>query len=143
MAVRADYSSTPPGGGRLTTKFYSVDAYEHAVLLNALEAANRSVGTTTSTATPSIDSALYDVYVITALAVAITSITVSNAVNGRRLIIRIKDNGTSRAITLGSSFRAVGVTLPTATAVSKTTYIGCIYNSADAKWDVIAVAQEA
>lgn len=36
MSVRDDYSTTPPGGGRLTTKFYSVDAHEHADAINTL-----------------------------------------------------------------------------------------------------------
>jgi hypothetical protein len=35
------------------------------------------------------------------------------------------------------------VTLPTTTVISKTLYLGMIYNSTDTKWDVVAVAQEA
>jgi hypothetical protein len=37
----------------------------------------------------------------------------------------------------------VGITLPATTVVSKTLYVGCVYNSADARWDAIATAQEA
>jgi len=62
---------------------------------------------------------------------------------GQALIFRIKDNGTARAITFGANFRAVGVTLPTTTTISKTTYVGCIYNSTDTKFDVIASLTEA
>jgi hypothetical protein len=62
---------------------------------------------------------------------------------GQALIFRIKDNGTARAITFGANFRAVGVTLPTTTTISKTTYVGCIYNSTDDKFDVIASLTEA
>lgn len=65
------------------------------------------------------------------------------AVPGRGLAIRIKDNGTARAITYGSQYRPIGVTLPTTTVVGKTLYLGLIYNSDDTKWDVVAVAQEA
>jgi hypothetical protein len=35
------------------------------------------------------------------------------------------------------------VTLPTTTVVSKTLYLGCIWNADDSKIDVVAVAQEA
>jgi hypothetical protein len=101
------------------------------------------IGTTASSATPSIDASLYEQYNITALAAAITSVTVTNPAEGLKLVIRIKDNGTARALTLGSSFRALGVTLPTTTVLSKTLYLGCIYNGADTVWDVVAVAQEA
>jgi hypothetical protein len=62
---------------------------------------------------------------------------------GTKIIIRIKDNGTGRAITYNAIFRAIGVTLKTTTTASKTLYIGCVYNSADSKWDIIAVNEEA
>ena len=62
---------------------------------------------------------------------------------GQALIFRIKDNGTARAISFDTNFRAVGVTLPTTTTISKTTYVGCIYNSTDDKFDVIASLTQA
>lgn len=62
---------------------------------------------------------------------------------GQPLMIRIKDNGTARAITYGTDYRAIGVTLPTTTVLSKTTYIGLIYNSTDTKWDAIGVTTQA
>lgn len=37
----------------------------------------------------------------------------------QKLLIRIKDNGTARAITWGASFEAKGVALPTTTVISK------------------------
>lgn len=96
------------------------------------------VGTTTSSATPSINTDNVDIYTITALAAAITSMTTNltgTPVDGQRLLIRIKDNGTSRAITWGSSFVSSGVaTLLANTAVSKTHLISLIYDSAAAKW---------
>jgi hypothetical protein len=57
--------------------------------------------------------------------------------------IRIKDNGTARTIAYGTQYRAIGVTLPTTTVISKTLYLGCIWNNDDTKVDVVAVAQEA
>ena len=62
------------------------------------------------------------------------------------LLLRIKDNGSSRAITWTSaganSYRVIGVTLPTSTTASKTSYVGCVYNSTDVYWDVVAVGTE-
>jgi len=59
------------------------------------------------------------------------------------LVIRIKDNATARALTWNAVFRAIGVTLPTTTVISKTLYVGFKYNVADTKWDCIASALEA
>ncbi len=104
------------------------------------------VGTTTSSATPSINTDAVDAYSITALAAAITSFTtnLSGTPNDfDRLLIRIKDNGTARAITWGSSFEAKGVALPTTTVISKVLTVGFIYDSVTAKWGCVAVAQEA
>jgi len=62
---------------------------------------------------------------------------------GQKLMIRIKDDGTGRSITYNAIFRAIGITLPTRTIASKVLYLGCMFNSAETKWDVIAVKQEA
>lgn len=95
-----------------------------------------------STVTPTGDAS--DLYTVTALAAAATIAAPSGTpVNGQKLLLRIKDNGTARALTWNAIYRIVGVVLPTTTVISKTTYVGCIYNSADTKWDVIAVATEA
>jgi hypothetical protein len=54
-----------------------------------------------SSATPTINTDNVDMFTITALAVAITSMTTSlsgTPTTGQKLIIRIKDNGTARAI---------------------------------------------
>lgn len=95
-----------------------------------------------STLTPSIASA--DQYAYTALATNLTiAAPTGTPVDGNKLIFRIKDNGTSRTLMWDSVFRAIGTTLPTATTIGKTLYVGAIYNSTDTKWDVIAVAEEA
>lgn len=85
-----------------------------------------------------------DIFVITAQAGAL----LFNApwwtlAQGRQLIIRIKDNGTARALTWNSVFRAMWTALPSTTVLSKTLYLGFIYNSTDTKWDLVASAQEA
>jgi len=106
----------------------------------------RRVGSTTSSATPAINTDNYDQFNITALATPITSMSsgLSGTPNdGQPLLVRVKDAGTAQAISWGSSWRAIGIGLPTTTIVSKTLYVGAVYNSADSKWDVLAVGQEA
>jgi hypothetical protein len=46
-------------------------------------------------------------------------------------------------LTWNAIYRAVGTTLPVATTATKTIYVGCIYNAADTKWDVVAVSTQA
>lgn len=84
-------------------------------------------------------------YNVLALATAATiAIPSGGPIDGQRLTIRIKDNGTARAltwITTAGGYRAVGVSLPTTTVISKVVYIGCVYNAQDGFWDVLAVGQ--
>ena len=85
-----------------------------------------------------------DLVVITAQAVALALANPTGTwPQGKDMMIRIKDNGTARAITFDTKYRAIGVTLPTTTVISKTTYIGVIYNATDDKFDVIGVTTEA
>lgn len=107
---------------------------------------NPRVGTVASSATITPTGDASDQYTVTALATAATiAIPSGTPVDGQRLTLRIKDNGTARALTWTTSaggYRIVGTTLPTTTVISKTVYIGCVYNAADSFWDVIAVAQQ-
>jgi hypothetical protein len=99
------------------------------------------IGTTTSTATPSIDCTLYDQYNITALALAITGVTITGTpLDGQKLLIRIKGDATPRTITWGASFTSSGVaTLLGTTAASKTHLVGLVYDAAAALWVCVAV----
>lgn len=63
--------------------------------------------------------------------------------DGQKLTIRIRDNNISKTLTWNPIFRAIGTTLPTPTSPQKTIYVGCIYNAQYAKWDVVAVSEEA
>lgn len=65
------------------------------------------------------------------------------AVDGNMLLMRIKDNGTTRTIAYNAIFRDIGVTRKTSTTASKTIYQLARYNSADSKWDIISVTEEA
>lgn len=100
--------------------------------------------TSSATVTPTSDN---DLVIITAQAAALTmAVPTGTPVQGQALMIRIKDNGTARGITWTSGsggYRAIGITLPTTTVLSKTTYVGLIYNSTDSRWDAIGVTTEA
>jgi hypothetical protein len=129
-----DLTLTPKGAGRV----------------NITTSIKPKVNSTTSVTSPlAWNSTSYDEYALTALANALTINADANTApaDGQRMMFRFKDNGTARVLTwtTGStnSFRVVGVTLPTTTVASKLLYVGCIYNSADSRWDAIAVGQEA
>ena len=97
-----------------------------------------------SSATVTADWDANDQVIITAQAAGLTLANPSNtATEGQRLVYRIKDNGTARSIGYGADFRAIGVTLPVTTVISKTLYLGGIWNGTDSKLDIVAVAQEA
>lgn len=85
-----------------------------------------------------------DEVIITAQAAALALANpTGTAIDGLGIVIRIKDNGTARAITYDTQYRAIGVTLPTTTVLSKVLYLGMIYNATETKWDVVSVAQQA
>jgi hypothetical protein len=95
-----------------------------------------------SSLTPDISAS--DVYAYTALAAGLTiNAPTGTPLDGDKLIFRLLDNGTSRALTWNGTYTVIGVTLPTATTISKTTYVGCIYNDNNTRWDVIAVTTQA
>lgn len=104
-----------------------------------------TAGSTSGTLTPNSNTT--DLFVAEGLTGSITlAIPTGTPVNGQRLLIRLKDNGTARGITWTTSsggYRVVGITLPTTTVLSKTTYVGCIYNSADSFWDAVATVTQA
>jgi len=101
------------------------------------------VQSVTSSATVTATST-NDLVKITAQAVNLTLANPTGTfTEGQALMFRIKDNGTARTITFGAKFRAIGVTLPTTTVISKIMYLGVIYNATDDKFDVVGLNQEA
>jgi hypothetical protein len=105
---------------------------------------NPRVSSTTSTTTLTPDISSFDQYNLTAQAAGLTvAAPTGTPVDGNKLIIRILDNGTSQTITWNGTYTAIGVTLPTATTANKMIYVGCVYNSANTRWDVIAVTTQA
>jgi len=104
-----------------------------------------SATTTASSLTPDVSvSTGYDEYAYTALASALTiNAPTGTPVDGNKLIFRLLDNGTAQTLSWNSTYTIIGVTLPTTTVANKTTYVGCIYNANNTRWDVVAVTTQA
>ncbi len=103
------------------------------------------VTTITSSATPAINTDNADAVTITALAVAITSMTSSltgTPTNFQHLLIRFKDDGTGHAISWGASFASSQATLPTTTIANKVMRVGLEWDSVKSKWICLATDQE-
>lgn len=97
--------------------------------------------TSAATVTPAGDSD--DMVKVTAQAEAVTfAAPTGTPTEGQRLTVRIKDNGTARGITWNVIYRNCGATPPTTTVLSKTTYVGFVFNETDTKWDCIAVSTQ-
>ena len=99
---------------------------------------------TTATLTP--NPSTYDAFAVSAQAGPLTIANPSpmtGILDGRRMILRIRDNGTTRALTFGAAYRPIGNVLPISTSPGKLMYMGFMYNSADALWDLVAITPEA
>ena len=94
-----------------------------------------------TTITPNIDSSEMEIVsaLASALTIAVPTGVTSSFYEGKELTLRIKDNGTARALTWNAIFVDYTGILPSTTVASKTVYIGCKYNVVDTKWDVVAV----
>jgi len=104
----------------------------------------KKVSTLASTATLTINSDSCDEYYLTAQAEALEiAAPTGTPTAGQSLIIGIKDNGTTRALTWNAAFVEIGCTLPTDTTEGKNHIIGCKWNAANSKWWVLAVGEEA
>lgn len=106
----------------------------------------RAVGEA-SNAAPTPDADTTDLYYLTALAEAATfGAPTGSPVEGQKLIIRIIDNATARALAWDAGaggYIARGTALPATTVLSKYLYVGLIYNAIADKWDCVATSQEA
>lgn len=145
---------TYSGASTLTRTTVSRSSNANAAVVFSAGTKRVSISAVATSALPQIQSVtssatvtpvfLNDQVNITAQAAGLTLANpTGTAIDGWGIAIRIKDNATARTITYGTQYRIVGTTLPTTTVVSKTLYLGMIYNAADTKWDVVSVAQEA
>jgi hypothetical protein len=130
-----------------TSGFLGIGTTAPAVSLEVAGTIRSSSATIASAATITPTAGTTNQYTVTALATAATIAAPSGTpTDGQKLLIRLKDNGVARALTwttTSGAYRAVGVTLPTTTTAGKVTYVGCVYNSQDTFWDVIAVTTQA
>lgn len=95
-----------------------------------------------ATVTPNADAD--DMVLITAQAEALTLANPTGTpTEGQKLIVRIKDNLTARAISYGSQYRALGNTLPTPTTLGKWLVLGFLYSVTDTKWDLVSKTEQA
>lgn len=102
----------------------------------------KRTGTTTSSATPTINTDNVDFYSLTAQTVDITSFTTNlsgTPTDGQTLWIAITGTA-ARAITWGASFEASTVALPTTTVTTNRLDVGFVWNAATSKWRCIASA---
>lgn len=102
----------------------------------------KRTGTTTSSATPTINTDNVDFYSITAQTEAITSFTTNlsgTPTEGQTLWIAITGTA-ARAITWGASFEASTVALPTTTVTTNRLDVGFVWNTVTSKWRCIASA---
>ena len=100
-----------------------------------------STASSASAVTPDISA--YDEYAWTAQAATLTiNAPTGTPVDGNKMIFRILDNGTSQTISWNATYTIIGTTLPTTTTANKTTYVGCIYNANNTRWDVVAVTTQ-
>lgn len=127
------YAATNPSGYITATSTTTLDN----------KRVNSRTITVTSVATLTPDISADDQFNITAQAVALTvAAPIGTPVDGNRITIRILDNGTSRSISWNSTYTPIGTTLPTSTTANKIMYVGCVYNSANTRWDVVAVTTQ-
>lgn len=146
VSVSNAWASRTPAQVRTTLSLNSVDNTSDATKNSATatltnKRITKRVGTVASSATPTINSDNVDLFTITALAAAITSMTTNlsgTPTDWQNLQIAITDNWTARAITWGATFESSSMILPTTTTISTRLDIFFIWNAS--KWRCIWVA---
>lgn len=98
--------------------------------------------TSSATPTPTGSYDTNELYITALAASAELQEPSGTPANGNKLIVRIKDNGTARALTYNAIYSGIVDTLPSTTTISKVLYMGFIYNSTATKWEMVALAEE-
>jgi hypothetical protein len=102
----------------------------------------RFLPSTANSATPTLNTDNYDMMIITAQSVAITSFTTNltgTPVNGQKLWISITGT-TAIGITWGAKFESSTVTLPSTTVSTNRLDVGFVWNVATGAWRCVASA---
>lgn len=91
------------------------------------------------------DPSLYNIYEFTALDKTLNFQLPSGApVDGDIIIIRIKDDGTSRGLGYSAFYTNIsGLGLLTSTTAGKWSILGIIYNAGINKWQIVSITTEA
>lgn len=95
-----------------------------------------------SSATPSIDVTVTDLYIITGLAVNATFTLANAPVEGQQLMVRITDNGTARTLTWPGQVVSGGTPVPTTTVANKTIHVGLKVDLTNGVWWCLGVQEE-
>jgi hypothetical protein len=130
------------GTGASTLAGASIVTYAGTETLTNKRINPRVNASTANSATPTLNTDSYDMMVITAQSVAITSFTTNlsgTPVNGQKLWISVTGTG-AIAITWGASFESSTATLPTTTVSTNRLDVGFVWNVATTKWRCVAVA---
>jgi hypothetical protein len=128
-------TKTPPSGavvGDTDTQTLSAKRIDPRIVFSA-----------SNNTTPTPDVSTADEYICNGMTVNMAfGAPTGSPAQGTKLIIRIKDDGTSHTISWDATYHPIGVTLPLATATlgDRILYVGCIYNLTATRWDVVAVA---
>jgi len=146
--LKLNSSDTASLSNRINTKLNNSDTSSILVTrTNTATLTNKRItyrtgGAASYTTSVTIPADSVDMFIITAQASALLFNAPSGTpTEGQMLLIRIKDNGTARALTWNAIWRSgATVTLPTTTTLSRTLYMEFLYNSTDARWDIVGVA---
>jgi len=131
----------PKGTGRLQAGGTTVPTISSTDTLTNKRVTKRT-DSTTSSATPTINTDNVDMYLLTAQTADITSFTTNlsgTPTQGQTLWISITGTA-ARAITWGTSFEASTVPLPTTTVSTDRLDVGFVWNTVTSKWRCVAVA---
>lgn len=102
-----------------------------------------SLTSSTTAIAPDIQS--FDMYVFSSVFAGLQINAPSSspaASDGNKLIFRFFD-AAAKSLSWNATYTPIGCVLPTTTTAGKTTYVGCIYNANNTRWDVVSVVTQA
>lgn len=140
--IASTLSATTLSGGTIfsgSTELSSLLNSATATLTNKRITVRIGTETSSATSTPTADSV--DQWNVTALAVADAfAAPTGTPTDGQNLMIRIRDNGTARALTWNAIYEASSdLALPTTTIINRTLWLGFRYNTVAVRWQLLAV----